>query len=99
MAQKPKESGHPSFSFLPGVTVPWKWAGMRREGARHEIPDNQFYLLQNVRIKGGQWESRGGQTKAVAAVLLGTAVTGIYDSEGSITSSAPRIFYIRQPTP
>jgi hypothetical protein len=99
VAQKPKGPQFETFTFVPAVTKPWKWGGMRREGARHEIPDNQFYLLQNVRFIGGEWRSRGGQTKANAAAASGTAITGIFDGGGVIeTPAAPRIYYMREPT-
>jgi len=80
------------------------WRGMHREGNRL-LPDNdQFYLLQNMRLIGGQWQGRGGQTKANAAVLSGTSVTGIYGSNQQRGTSggdpeAVRILYQRETSP
>ena len=99
MTQKPKGPQHRTFSVVPGATVPWAWGGMRREGARNEIPDRQFYLLQNVRLDEGQWMSRGGQTKANAAAASGTAITGIYDGQTAASAAAPKIYFTREPTP
>ena len=95
--RKPLEPGHKAFIHQPGL-VGGKWRGMRREGHRVDIPDDQFYMLQNMRLIGGQWQSRGGQTKANASAASGTAITGLYSPDKDSGGGA-RVLYQRQSTP
>lgn len=57
------------FEIRPGgQLVGPVFRGMRREGNAGNIPLNQFQHLQNVRLTGGDIESRGGQSATGDAV-------------------------------
>lgn len=97
MGRKPHSN--PTIWFLPGVTT-GPWGGMRRDGSRTDIPDNQFYTLQNIRMVGDDIVVRGGQTKLNTAVLSGTSVVGIHGrgpTPGDVTSSgSSQILYLME---
>jgi len=60
----PKDQGYQEFEFRPGVKFP-KFKGMHRMGDPASIPVNQFHYLENVRIVGGEIDSRGGQGRYI----------------------------------
>jgi hypothetical protein len=96
--RKPLHPTHKAFMQQPGLEGnPWR--GMNREGNRLLPDDDQFYTLQNMRLVGGQWQNRGGQTKANASAASGTAVTGLYSSDGLELDEAAKVLYQREPTP
>lgn len=61
-----------------GVTVPYP-RGMNRETSPGKLPPDQFYLLQNVRIKR-EILSRGGQEKVTSSAITATGcIDGLFD--------------------
>lgn len=65
---------------VPGVSVPWRWAGVSRAGNRRSRPDNYFWTASNVRIEDDDVQGRKGLTKVNSGDSTDTScVIGITD--------------------
>lgn len=71
-----RNSKVPGFEFRKGIDSFPDFRGMNRQDDPGAIPQDQFYLLQNARVKGSEIISRGGLS---AGVDIGTA-SGIIDN-------------------
>lgn len=88
MAKKTLAPGFQRFEFRHGLTAKAP-RGMNRLLDPGATPTDQFYLLQNCRIKGNEIVERGGQSKLIDSPLNG-AVVGIWDA--GIADFRPKMY-------
>lgn len=82
MPLKPRELGERlHIDTFPGALGFPGWQGMVREGDPAAIPDTALWRAQNVRLRGREYTSRGGQVK------VNTLSAGTFDIQGFFDAS------------